>query len=135
MILGKERKRGGALNCCCLCVLEEKSQQQTPLSPLRVHEIYDMRAAICINLTNLLLLSPQLCKLSQTEWDTIGMPSCLLFIKINGLAGDVCEEFISSSCISKCPKGEGAEEVGRGRWCDPDPAQVSHQPGVDHFGR
>lgn len=64
------------------------------------------------------------------------MSSYLLFIKINWLAGDVCEEFIWSSCTSKCPKGEGAEEVGSRGDVTPSAAQaISHQPGEDHFER
>ena len=58
------------------------------------------------------LAVPRLCKPGRPEWDTIGMLSYLLFIKINRPAGDVCEEFISSSCTSKCPQGEGARKLG-----------------------
>ena len=60
------------------------------------------------------LAVPRLCKPGRPEWDTIGMSSYLLFIKINRPAGDVCEEFISSSCTSKCPQGEGARKLGGG---------------------
>lgn len=64
------------------------------------------------------------------------MPSYLLFIKINRPAGDVCEEFISSSCTSKWPQSPSTEEVGRGGAVTPSTEQaLSHQPGEDHFGR
>lgn len=91
------------------CFLKRKKKPS-----LRVYEIYDTRAAICINPNDLPSLSPWLCKLGRPERDIIGMSSYLLFIKINWLARDVCEEFISSSCTSKCLKSRGCEEVGGG---------------------
>lgn len=39
------------------------------------------------------------------------MSSYLLFIKINWLAGAVCEGFILSSCKRQHLKGRGVEEV------------------------
>lgn len=52
------------------------------------------------------------------------MSSYLLFIKINWPAGDVCEEFILSSCTSKCPQGEGVRKLGGGGGVTP----AQHKP-------
>lgn len=52
------------------------------------------------------------------------MSSYLLFIKINWPAGDVCEEFILSSCTrSKCPQAE-ARKLGGGGGVTP----AQHKP-------
>lgn len=121
--LGRKKENGvgsGLLLFVFLGKKKKKQKKHPALSP--VYEIYDMWAAICINPCNPPSLSPQLCKLGRLEWDTLGMSSYLLFIKINRLAGDVCEEFLPTSCTSKWPKGKGAEEVGRGRRGDPQPS-------------
>ena len=76
---GEEGKRGGGGGCCCLCFLKPNQTQTS----LRVYEIYNMRAAICINPTDLSVTVPRLCKLGQPEGDTVGMSSYFLFIKIN----------------------------------------------------
>ena len=127
--LGGRNKTGWAVSCCCLCFWEKKKPPSC---------LWDLRHAgrhLC-KPHQLSLAVPRLCKPGRPEWDTIGMSSYLLFIKINWPAGDVCEEFISSSCTSKCPQGEGARKLGGGGGVTPGPAQaLSHEPGEDHFGR
>ena len=118
--LGERKKTGWGASCCCLCFWKKK-----PTNPPSC--LWDLRHAgrHLYKPHQLSITAPRLCKLGRPEWDTVGMSSYLLFIKINWLARDVCGEFISSSCTSKCPKGEGAEEVGRGEAVWP-PAQ--HKP-------